>query len=75
MEENLILAGIVMIFLGILLIVIGTILSSREAKVEWGFFGLIGPIPIGAWSSQKMFVLTLIVLIFLITILLLLKKW
>lgn len=73
MKENLLLMGILMIFLGILLIVIGAILSSRETKVEWGFFGLIGPIPIGAWSSQRALVLTLMILISLIVILILLK--
>ncbi|MEM5772863.1 MAG: TIGR00304 family protein [Candidatus Aenigmatarchaeota archaeon] len=77
MQENLIFIGILLIFVGILLIFLGAILSSKEVKTEWGFFGLIGPIPFGAWSSKRVFALTIILFIILVIILSLMKviKW
>ena len=67
--------GISLIFIGFLLIFIGAILSSENVKTEWGFFGLIGPIPIGAWNSKKAFLFTLGAIIILILVLILVKEW
>jgi uncharacterized membrane protein len=76
MQENLILTGILLVFIGILLIFIGAVLGSKEVKTEWGFFGLIGPIPIGAWSSMKVFVLTIIIsMLFMVLVFAFIKKW
>lgn len=75
MEERLILIGILLILIGVLLTVIGNVLKLKEAKVEWGFFGLIGPVPIGAWSNKKTFILTMGIIIILVLILTFMKKW
>ena len=76
MQENLILIGILLVLGGILLIFLGAILGSKEnVKTEWGFFGLIGPIPIGAWSSKKAFILTMGIIIILVLILILMRRW
>jgi len=65
-QENLIPLGIVVIFLGFFLIVIGAIMSSRGSKVEWAFGGFIGPMPFGFASREDwlkfIIVLTLIFL-------------
>jgi uncharacterized membrane protein len=76
MEENLILMGVLLIFVGILLIFLGIIFGSKEnVKTEWGFFGLIGPVPIGFWSSKKAFIFTVGLIIILVLVLTLMKRW
>jgi uncharacterized membrane protein len=76
MQENLVLIGIFLIFIGILLIFLGAILGSKEnVKTEWGFFGLIGPVPIGFWSSKKAFIFTVGLIIILVLILIFMKRW
>ena len=76
MQENLVLIGIFLIFIGILLIFLGAILGSKEnVKTEWGFFGLIGPVPIGFWSSKKTFIFTVELIIILVLILIFMKRW
>jgi uncharacterized membrane protein len=76
MQENLILVGIFLILVGIFLIFLGAIIGSKEnVKTEWGFFGLIGPVPIGAWSSRKAFILTIGIIIILVLILIVMKRW
>jgi uncharacterized membrane protein len=76
MEENLILMGVLLIFVGILLIFLGIIFGSKEnVKTEWGFFGLIGPLPIGFWSSKRAFIFTVGLIIILVLVLMLMKKW
>lgn len=78
MQEQLILLGILLIFIGIVLIFLGAVLGSREnVRSEWGFFGLIGPIPFGVWKSEKAFILTLTIFIISLIILILMKvvKW
>lgn len=50
MEANLILIGFIVIFIGILILIVGSILSAKtDAKV--GFGGFIGPIPFG-WAND-----------------------
>jgi uncharacterized protein (TIGR00304 family) len=71
MHEQLILVGIIAIFIGFALIIIGTILSqskpSSKTKTEWGFFGLIGFIPIGFGSSKTaLFFAAIIAIVFMI---------
>jgi uncharacterized membrane protein len=36
---------------------------------------LIGPVPIGAWSNKKTFILTMGIIIILVLILTFMKKW
>ncbi|MEM5766356.1 MAG: hypothetical protein QW423_01840 [Candidatus Aenigmatarchaeota archaeon] len=75
MEEKLILTGFLLIFFGFLLIFLGAVLSSKNLKTEWGFFGLIGPIPFGVWSDKRAFILTITIFAIMLTIFILLKKW
>jgi uncharacterized membrane protein len=78
MQEQLIPIGFLMIFLGILVIFIGIILSAsktKEARVEWGFGGFIGPLPFGFASREEMLKFIIIVsLVFLILFFILQKK-
>lgn len=66
--------GLFLVLLGIFLIFIAGILN-KKVKTEWGFFGLIGPIPIGFWSSKTMFLLTLAFLVLFIIIIFMIFKW
>lgn len=63
MQEQLIPIGILVILVGFALVVIGSILTAfkGKAKTEWGFFGLIGPFPIGAWSGRNVFIITIVI--------------
>ncbi|MEM7814224.1 MAG: DUF131 domain-containing protein [Candidatus Aenigmatarchaeota archaeon] len=73
MNENLVLIGSLLIFFGILLIFLGAISDQKNSKVEWGFFGLIGPIPFGFWSSKKIFILSIVFMIIILMILVLMR--
>jgi len=46
--------GVVVLFIGIILIVLGSVLGTEKGKVEVGFGGFIGPIPFGWASDPKM---------------------
>lgn len=72
MDEKLIFISSFLIFLGILLLIIGVILN-KKVKTEFGFFGLIGPIPIGFWSSKTALLLTLVFLFVSILIILMIR--
>lgn len=55
MEEKIILTGFLIIFLGIVVVIVGSFLAtskSKQTKVEWGIGGFIGPIPFGAASRE-----------------------
>ena len=66
MEEQLIPIGFLLIFVGIVIIMIGSLLSTSKSKtrVEWGFGGFIGPIPFGAASRGDILKLIMIVSLF-----------
>lgn len=66
MSEELVTLGIVLMFIAMLLIIVGSILGSEngERKVEVGVGGFIGPIPFGWASSPGM--LKFVILISLI---------
>ncbi len=51
--QELIPIGIALIFIGIILIIAGSV-SSNKGKVEWGVGGFIGPIPFGFTNSKNM---------------------
>ncbi len=52
MQEQLFLIGIALIFIGIFIIVIASLLSG-SSKVEYGVGGLIGIIPFGFGNSPR----------------------
>lgn len=72
--EKLIPLGMIIIFIGFLLIIIGIISTIPKTKTQakahtkWAIGGFIGPIPFGAWSDKKMFYL-LLILMFVLAIL------
>ncbi len=57
MSEKIILTGTLLIFIGILIVVIGSILTiqSSNTKTNLAIGGFIGPIPFGFFSSKGMF--------------------
>lgn len=73
MQEKLFLIGIGLIFLGIFITIISSLLSG-SGKVEYGFGGFIGPIPFG-WATNKnmLYAIIAITLIMFILTLFLLK--
>jgi uncharacterized membrane protein len=77
MGEQLILIGFLTVFVGIALIIIGSILTatkSKQTKVEWGFGGFIGPIPFGAASQEDILKLIMIVSLFFFVLFLIFGK-
>ncbi|MBI2674998.1 MAG: hypothetical protein HYX24_00955 [Candidatus Aenigmarchaeota archaeon] len=56
MSETFVLAGILLIFIGIFLVLIGSMMqaSKTEGKVSVGIGGFIGPIPFGFSNSKEM---------------------
>ncbi|MCD6477900.1 MAG: DUF131 domain-containing protein [Candidatus Aenigmarchaeota archaeon] len=54
--QDLIILGVVLLFIAIILIIVGFVLSAEKegGKIEFGFGGFIGPIPFGWASDPKM---------------------
>ena len=69
MPQELVLAGIILLFIALVLIIVGSVLSAEkeERKIEVGIGGFIGPVPFGWASSPDMLkwimVITAIVMI------------
>ncbi|MEK6852394.1 MAG: DUF131 domain-containing protein [Nanoarchaeota archaeon] len=76
MSGTLLMIGIVLLFLGVILIIISSLLASQgKSKAEVGFGGFIGPIPFGYFTSSRMFwVWILFTIIFVIIWFILLRK-
>lgn len=69
---NLTMIGSLLVFIGIIIIITGVFLllfgGKEEGKVEGGFVGFIGPIPIGFGTDRgiMMFLLVLAIVIMLV---------
>lgn len=74
LTENLITFGILVILLGFMLVIIGSVLQSTKAKTEGGFIAFIGPIPIGWASSKNIFYVLVILSLFVLMIFLILNR-
>lgn len=72
LTENLIPIGVFVIFLGFLIIVVGTLMSSKSSKVDWAFGGFIGPVPFGFASRENWlkFIIALSIVLLFVFILL-----
>jgi len=64
--ENLIIIGIVLLFVGIIFILVGSISSSKNVK--FGFGGFIGPIPFGFANDPRLLWIIIIITIILLII-------
>jgi len=71
-SENLVLLGIVTIFVGFLLILIGVLLQAKRA--EFAFVGFIGPFPIGFGTSKKILFLSLAISLMVLFLFILLAR-
>lgn len=76
MEYNLINFGIIFIFIGFFLLILGTLLMIPKENVKFSFVGFIGPFPFGFSNSKEMLYFSIIigVIILLLFIILLLKR-
>ncbi|MBN1377086.1 DUF131 domain-containing protein [Candidatus Woesearchaeota archaeon] len=58
-QSTLINIGILFVFIGILIITIGSAFvrgaNTKESDFKFSFFGLIGPIPVGFSNDKKLF--------------------
>jgi len=73
--EQLVTIGIIVVFVGILIIIIGSILGAGEGKAKFAFGGFIGPIPIGFANDKDMlYVVIAIAVIMLIVMFLISHK-
>ncbi|GIU68393.1 MAG: hypothetical protein KatS3mg001_243 [Candidatus Pacearchaeota archaeon] len=77
MSEKIIAIGIIFIFLGISLLVIGSLisLSKGNSKTNFAIGGFIGPIPFGFFSNKKMFWIWLLIAISFLLIWFLLRRY
>lgn len=64
--ENLITIGLILLFVGIILIIVGSISSAKNVK--FGFGGFIGPIPFGFANDPRLLWIVIIVTIVLLII-------
>ncbi|RLJ09584.1 MAG: TIGR00304 family protein [Candidatus Aenigmatarchaeota archaeon] len=53
MDERIIILGVLVIFIGMFLIIAGS-LVGKQGRVEWGIGGFIGPIPFGFATNKNM---------------------
>jgi len=75
LPENLIPIGVVVIFLGFFIILLGALMGTRDSKVEWAFGGFIGPVPFGFASKKEWLKFIIVVsLIFLLVFVLLNRR-
>lgn len=51
--ENLVLVGFALVFIGILVIVIGSVISGKT-ETKWGVGGFVGFLPFGFANDPKM---------------------
>jgi len=64
--ENLIIIGLILLFVGIILIIVGSISSAKNVK--FGFGGFIGPIPFGFANDPRLLWIVIIVTIVLLIV-------
>ncbi len=70
-SADLITVGIITVFVGVALLIIGSVLQSSKVKTEWAFGGFIGPIPFGFASREDLLKFIVIIsFIFLLAFLL-----
>ena len=65
--------GIVTIFVGFLLILIGALLQAKS-RAEFAFVGFIGPFPIGFGTSKKILFLSLAISLMVLFLFILLAR-
>ncbi len=68
MQNSIIIIGLFFVLIGMLLLIIGSVIAGNSSdrikgKAEYAIGGFIGPIPIGFFSSKKMFWTWLIIMV------------
>ena len=74
MQELFVKFGIILIFVGFIILLIGAILGTKSENVKFGFGGFIGPIPFGFANDPRMLALVLIISIIMFVFFLLSLK-
>ncbi len=72
--QNLIPIGILLIFLGFILIFIGSLASAKTGESKVSVVGLIGPFPFGFGTDKRLFIVTLVIAVVLMVIWFILTK-
>jgi uncharacterized membrane protein len=69
--EQLVAIGIIVVFAGIAIIIIGSLLGAGKTEVKWGVGGFIGPIPFGFANDKAMLyaVIAVAIIVFVISLL------
>lgn len=68
MSQTLVLIGIAVVFIGIVLIIVGSMLGAKESRARFGFGGFIGPIPFGFASDKPMLYIVIALAIVLLVL-------
>ncbi|MEM5802014.1 MAG: DUF131 domain-containing protein [Candidatus Aenigmatarchaeota archaeon] len=74
MMEYLVPIGILVIFIGFILILIGAIFASSKGKTDFAVVGLIGPLPFGIASREDLLKFGIIITLILFAIFILISR-
>lgn len=72
--EHLVLIGIIVVFIGIFLIILGSLLEASEGKTKFAVGGFIGPIPFGFASEKGMLYLVIAISLVLFVLFVLMSQ-
>lgn len=72
--ENLVTIGILVILIGFVLVLVGTVFQPTKTKAGGGFIAFIGPIPIGWATSKNVFYILVALSLFALIIFLLINR-
>ncbi len=75
-QQTLIQAGVLVVFIGFIIIFLGSLAGANKENTKFSVFGLVGFIPFGFANDKKLFAASIVITIFflLITALTFLKK-
>jgi len=74
MNQLLVALGIAAIFIGIVLVFIGSLIGEKKSNVQVGVGGFIGPIPVGLATSREALYLVVAIMVAMLLYLLVLSR-
>jgi uncharacterized membrane protein len=75
MQNNLILLGIIFVFLGFILLFIGSLMGAKTGDSKVAVVGLLGPIPFGFGNDKRLFLIALSIAVALMVVWFIAKRF
>ncbi len=75
MQSNLLSIGIILIFLGFLLVFVSALSGAKAGESKVAVVGLLGPVPFGFGNDKRLFVVTLVIAVALMVFWFLAKRF